>query len=85
MLPEHPQGVKCILSYFVDDTNLRGAVNSLEGQEALQRGLYKTEHCYEIQQRYCVLLLGWCNAREAQAGRQTAGGQLSRKGAGSVG
>lgn len=54
-------------------------------QEALQRGLCKTERCHEIQQRYCVLLLGWHNTKEAQAGRQKAGGQLSRKGAGSVG
>lgn len=34
-------GVKCTISTFADDTKLGGAVDSLEGQEVLQRDLDK--------------------------------------------
>lgn len=37
-------GLECILRMLADDTKLRGAVNSLEGQEALQRDPDKLEH-----------------------------------------
>jgi len=36
-------GVACILSKFVNDTRLGGAVHSLEGREALQTDLDRLE------------------------------------------
>lgn len=36
-------GFECILSKFADYTKLKGAVDSLEGREALHQGLGKLE------------------------------------------
>ncbi|PKU41311.1 rna-directed dna polymerase from mobile element jockey-like [Limosa lapponica baueri] len=60
-------GVECAISKFDDDTKLGGAVDFLEGQEALQRDLDRWEHWATIdetkQVKCWILHLGRSNAR----------------------
>ncbi|KAK4818192.1 hypothetical protein QYF61_008576 [Mycteria americana] len=60
-------GVECTISKFADGTKLGGAVDSLEGQEALQKDLHRLEHWAMIngmkfnKSKCQILHLGWSN------------------------
>ena len=44
-------GVECTLSKFADDTKVWGAVNTPEGQDAIQRGLDRLEQWAQVNLR----------------------------------
>ena len=76
-----------IIAELADDTKLGGAVDFLEGQEALQRDLDKLEHWAIISGMKCnktqcqILPLGWSHTGH----RYKLGEQPCRKGSGGAG
>ena len=61
-------GIECTLSKFADDIKLRGAVNTPEGKDAIQRDLDRIErwacaHLMKFKAEYKVLHMGWGNPK----------------------